>query len=270
MQRVFEGAIVRFVSAPAGEYRCDVEPAHRVHVHVGAPHRLWDWRDGRARDAPRRRGDVIVTAAGESRRIQWNGTSTVVSIELAPRFVRAVAEDLEVDLDRAPIVGAFSHRDPLLEHIAFTLLAEMRSGLPSEPLASESLATALAARLVRDHAARPSRQHARGGLAPHVLSRVVDLVRASFDAPITIADLARLANLSPYHFARQFRASTGVAPHAYIVRARVHEAACLILAGERPDEAAVRVGFAGRGHLTRHMRRWMGVLPGALARDARR
>jgi AraC family transcriptional regulator len=111
---------------------------------------------------------------------------------------------------------------------------------------------------------------ARGGLAPHVLARVVDLVRTSFDRSITLAELAKTANLSPWHFARQFRASTGVTPHAYIVRVRVHEAARLILAGARPDEAAERVGFAGRGHLTRHMRRWMGVAPGALARDARR
>jgi AraC family transcriptional regulator len=143
-----------------------------------------------------------------------------VSIELAPGFVRSIAEELDVDLVRGD--------------------------------------------------ARSARRPARGGLAPHVLARVVELVRLSYDTPLSLADLAKVAGLSPYHFARQFHVSTGVAPHAYVVRARVHEAARLILAGERLDDAAARVGFAGRGHLSRHMRRWMGVAPGALAREARR
>ncbi|APR75516.1 Transcriptional regulator, AraC family protein [Minicystis rosea] len=262
----YRGAAVSLVSLAPGGYAVEDAPAFRVAVHAGAPHRLWEWHDGRSQDAPHQRGDVVVTAAGESRRVRWDRPSALVSIDLAPAFVRAVAEGLDVDLDRARIAGTFSHRDPLIEHLAFAWLAEVRAGMPGGALLGESMATALAVHLVRGYATNGvDRRAPRGGLAPRTLGRVVDFVHASLPTPIALADMARLADLSAFHFARQFRASTGIAPHAYVVRARVHEATRLVLSGVRAGEAAARVGFHSQGHLTRHMRAWLGVTPGMLA-----
>jgi len=48
------------------------------------------------------------------------------------------------------------------------------------------------------------------------------------------------------------------------VRARVDEAIRLILGGARVSDAAARAGFSSQGHLTRHMRRLVGITPGTL------
>jgi len=264
--RGYRDAIVSFVALAPGAYSVEGAATFRVGVHAAAPHRLWEWHEGRSHDAPHRHGDVVVTAEGESRRVRWDRASALVSIDLAPSFVRATAASLGVDIDRARVVGSFSHRDPMLEHLAFAAIAEVRAGMPSGPLFGDAIATAVAARLVRGYArAGRAPRGPRGGLAPHVLARVVELVHASLSEAIGLADMARVAELSAFHFARQFRASTGVAPHAYVVRARVHEAARLLLAGARASDAAARAGFHSQGHLTRHMRRWLGVTPGAIS-----
>ena len=43
--------------------------------------------------------------------------------------------------------------------------------------------------------------------------------------PARVAGLARMARMSPYHFLRSFKATTGVTPHQWLLRARLHQAA---------------------------------------------
>ena len=250
---------------PPGSLRVDVCDAYRIVVHVGPTHRLWEWHEGRAQDGPHRRGDIVVTAVGESRRVRWDEPSSFFTVRLAEGFVRSVGESLDVDVERAGITGGFGHRDPALEHLAFALLRATVDGVADEAR-DEAIATAMAGRLLEGYARRRGPVTSPGGgLAPRTLGRVVELVHGTLDGAISIGDMARVAGLSPFHFARQFRRSTGVAPHAYVVRARVHEATRLILEGADAADAAARVGFSSQGHLTRHMRRLLGVTPGRLS-----
>ena len=53
----------------------------------------------------------------------------------------------------------------------------------------------------------------------------------------------------------------GVPPHPYLTGRRVELARRLLLAGQRPAEAAVAAGFYDQAHLTRHFRRYLGVSP---------
>ncbi len=265
---VYRGARVALLSGTPGAYEEDECAAYRVAVHTGAPHRIWEWQDGRTQQGPHRRGDVTLTALGERRRVQWDGSTALVSIELEPALLRDAAAGIEVDLAQAEIVGAFSRRDVMLEHFAFALVTELEGGLSNGRLFGEAVALAMATHLVREYGRGRvvrSRQPS-GRLAPRTLANVVEYVRTSLADPIALADLAKLANLSAFHFCRSFRESTGLPPHAYVVRERVNEAIRRILGGATLGEAAAGVGFSSQGHLTRHMRRLVGVTPGALRR----
>src|SRR5262249_60369278 len=69
--------------------------------------------------------------------------------------------------------------------------------------------------------------------------------------------------LSPYHFARRFKESTGLSPHRYIIARRI-ERAKELLRGEEDlslGQVAARVGFWDQGHFTRHFKRLVGVTP---------
>lgn len=102
----------------------------------------------------------------------------------------------------------------------------------------------------------------RGGLAPAVRRRVQDYVEAGLDRPLVLAELAAVAGLSPFHFARMFKQSIGEPPHAYVLRRRVARAR-ILLAHERLPLADVgaRCGFSSQSHFTASFRRLTGVTP---------
>ena len=84
---------------------------------------------------------------------------------------------------------------------------------------------------------------------------------------IGLAEMAGVANLSPYHFARQFKISTGLTPHRYLIERRVERARELLAKTDLPVvDFSVAVGPYNGSHLSRHFRRRYGVAPSALRR----
>ncbi|WP_237400507.1 helix-turn-helix transcriptional regulator [Rhodovulum visakhapatnamense] len=111
------------------------------------------------------------------------------------------------------------------------------------------LADAVLAELVGGLAPRPA--ILRGGLAPHILSRLDEWIDAHLDEAIRLSDLAALADLSPFHLHRMFRVSRGMALHAWITERRIDRAKGL-LSGPAPlVQIADACGFASQSHFTR-------------------
>jgi AraC family transcriptional regulator len=117
-------------------------------------------------------------------------------------------------------------------------------------------------------AARKPRQ--RGGLSPAALRRVQLFVEANLGRTIRIADLAVRAGLSPHHFGRAFRVSTGITPHAFIEQRRIARARSLI---DKTTTSLARIaaetGFASQSHLTTAFRRATGLTPAVFRRGRR-
>jgi transcriptional regulator GlxA family with amidase domain len=103
----------------------------------------------------------------------------------------------------------------------------------------------------------------RGGLPPHAVRRVCEFIKAHLAENITIQALATIAGLSMYHFARGFKQSKGMTPHAYLVQCRVRRAQDLLAATDLPlSEVALASGFADQSHCARRFREHVGVTPG--------
>lgn len=85
---------------------------------------------------------------------------------------------------------------------------------------------------------------------------------------VSLADLARVSELSPYHLTRLFTADVGIPPHAYQLQLRVDHAKRLLLAGRPVSDAGHEAGFFDLSHFTRHFKRYVGVPPGRYAREA--
>jgi AraC family transcriptional regulator len=94
------------------------------------------------------------------------------------------------------------------------------------------------------------------------ISRTLRYLDDHIDEPHTIADLARMANLSPYHFLRTFKAVTGVTPHQWLLRARLREAACRLRESREPVTGiAFETGFEDLSNFIRSFRTEFGVPP---------
>ena len=102
----------------------------------------------------------------------------------------------------------------------------------------------------------------RSGLAPHRLQRVLACIEARLAEPIQVRELADEIHMSPFHFARMFKLSTGHAPHAYITRQRMDRARALLATTQLPLlEVAARVGYQTQAHFTGVFHRYVGTTP---------
>jgi len=120
--------------------------------------------------------------------------------------------------------------------------------------------------LLRNHAVFAQQPTSVNGQLPYeALRRVRDYIHDHLGQEITLEALAALVHLSPYHFARKFKAATGLPPYQYVLQCRVERAKTLLTAGRHSiSEVAQAVGFASQSHLTRHIKAAFGVTPGTL------
>jgi AraC-like DNA-binding protein len=96
------------------------------------------------------------------------------------------------------------------------------------------------------------------------LLRARDTIDRSYAAPLDVAALARVAHVSPAHFARQFRAVFGETPHRYLQRRRIERAMELLRDTDRAvTEICLDVGFASLGTFSRTFREIVGESPSA-------
>jgi AraC-like DNA-binding protein len=117
---------------------------------------------------------------------------------------------------------------------------------------------------------RPTRR--RDGRLPRTkLRAVVEYIEEHLDASPTLEQMAAVARLSVYHFARQFKQATGTPPHQYVIARRVERAKELLQTdGARSlAEVAVCAGFSDQSVFGRHFKRVVGVTPGQFRRSAR-
>ncbi|MEI2453167.1 AraC family transcriptional regulator [Lysobacter firmicutimachus] len=104
------------------------------------------------------------------------------------------------------------------------------------------------------------------GLSDAAMARVQAFVDAHLAMPISLQHLAEQACISRFHFARVFRARTGLSPMQYLKLQRI-EAAKRLLRQPAPclSRIATTLGFFDQSHFTRVFRRATGQSPGRFA-----
>jgi AraC family transcriptional regulator len=97
---------------------------------------------------------------------------------------------------------------------------------------------------------------------------VLRRIEADAHLPLGLADLAREAAMSRYHFLRTFRHVVGLTPHQFVLRTRLHNAAVALRRSTRPVlDVALDAGFADLSTFNRRFRATMGVTPSAYRRS---
>lgn len=237
---------------------------HRVYLHVGNPLSTTCSGYGQTRRRMVQTGDVDVIAAGAGG--FWVDERPALSLQMniAPRLLEQAGRGSGRRLSALELKGPM--RDPAIEPIGWALKAELDHNGPNGRLYRDSLALALASRLLVlfGEEIGPGRRPAP--LSRRRLARVIDYIEAHLDQELSLERLSDVACLSPSHFKASFRQTTGAPLHQYVVRRRVERAKRLLAEGRLSiSEVALEVGFAHHSHLARWTRRLLGVTPKELA-----
>jgi AraC family transcriptional regulator len=264
---------VRCIAEPAFELE---QPAltHHWLVQFVRPPRDIDLRyEGVKRHVPPPAGAISLVPAGSPARWRWSGHREWLHVYLEPGLVGRVAAEV-FDLDPARLaVPPLDNLDlPPLRATLALVAAELASGGAGSPLAAESLANVLAVHLLR-HLAAPRRleRGLDGALPRGRLRAVVEFIEEHLDGCPTLALMAAVVGLNPYHFARQFKATTGLPPHQYVIARRVERAKEFLQTGVDLSlaEVALRAGFSDQSKLSHHFKRLVGITPGQFRTPAR-
>ena len=106
-----------------------------------------------------------------------------------------------------------------------------------------------------------------GGLSVTQLKHVFEFVESRLKSEISLDDMAAVANLSRFHFARAFKKSVGEPPYAYVLRQRVERAKVLLKTTKmQVNEVAVSTGFKTASHFVRAFQQAVGASPGQFRR----
>lgn len=182
-------------------------------------------------------------------------------VNLAPAtLARLVADEDDDDPLRAlpPIDWT---EDPVMAQLAHQLLDEVSHPQRGARVAVQALASMIGVRLLRSAGKAPVRGRCPALCAAR-LRRVEAFVDAHLDQPIDLLALASVAALSPSHFARAFRATTGEPPHRWLMARRIERAKEMILRTRLPiAEIALACGFASQSHMNDVFRRHMLATP---------
>jgi AraC family transcriptional regulator len=196
----------------------------------------------------------------------WDVRSDLSFVHLycTDKHLRQVAEQI---WDRSPasinlVPNAFAE-DPQITLLYRQFLLSCNWQERANQLSLSSATTLLMTCLVQRYSELQwTLPQVRGGLAPAVAKRVKEYIEQHLDLPLVLADLAAQAGLSEFHFARMFKHDTGLAPHQFVMRARLQQAEQLLCHSQLPlTQIALECGFSSASHFSNRFKVAYGCSP---------
>jgi AraC family transcriptional regulator len=228
------------------------------------------------------RNETRTSGPGRDFSLQPRGTPTrylaYSSITFGQVFLPDRLLDRASDVDNLPALSGRLRDDlsfvpeKMLHTLTFDYLRRaFDPDLPATSLEMEGRALLLVDWLQRLHQSpRVGAASHLGGLSPRHLRRARDFILDHLAEDICLDELSELTGLTPKHFARAFKQSTGLPPHQYLIIERIEAAKrCLLDARANLADIALFCGFADQSHFTATFRKVVGVPPGVWRRQAK-
>ena len=272
--RQWKGLRVEYAWLPPFRGAALTKP-NRVEVVFSAHEDVFIDQEQHAYDVRVHPGGMYVVGAHPTTLLHVGDYSDTLEMYPDLELLRTVARqrgvrtfELEPTLSSQPTV-TFS-RDAVVLGVAHLFRRACMNRRTISDVEGDSLVYALTERIVAlqhgDVADPPRAQQ----LSSRLMRRLTEYIEAGLTRRLTLEELASVAELSPFHFARCFKATTGLAPHQYVVARRIELAKRLIVTTTEPvQNVAWSVGFENISHFRRQFAAQLGVGPGELRRATR-
>ena len=211
-------------------------------------------------------GHIFVTHSRTPYEVRFSSRAgeelEIIQVHIAVDEFRAALELVYPGkVDQVEVVDFFG-RDEALTHSCFVCAEMLAARTPGKSRRVATLTDFFAAYLAERHTAPAAEKAIHGGLPIRQLRKVEDYVRDHLADEVPVERLAELVDLSPFHFSRVFKESTGISPLQFVVRERITRAQQLIRETSRSlIEIALNVGYTSPSHFAQVFRRVVGVTP---------
>jgi AraC family transcriptional regulator len=212
---------------------------------------------------------VTIAPAALTRQVSSERPYELTAIFLDPLVFSDVAHG-ETVLSYPEIPPQFAISDPLIRSVGMTLDGEMQSNNPKPSFYAERLASILASHIVLTYSGHGNPE--MRGRGPHwaKLRRCIEYIQANIDQPLPLDELATIAGMSKFHFAKSFSQAMGIPPHQYLVQARMQKAKGLLSDETMSvEQIASRVGYSDIGQFSVQFLKLMGLSPARYRRHVR-
>jgi AraC family transcriptional regulator len=226
------------------------------------------WSEGRHNVEHTAPGSIILLPPGTRDRILWHGNSQRLILSFEASLLNRITEDSGES--PAQFKGQWSLQDASLQSLVSEMGREAEEGWPLGSLYADLVAAGFASMLLRRHATdKIAFVDRKGGLPMPRLRHAMEYISANVEDDLRLEEIANQVNLSPFHFAREFRSATGQTPYQYLLDQRIRRAK-LLLCGRRwsIQEIAQMTGFRSPVNFIRAFRQRTGQTPAASRRSA--
>lgn len=208
------------------------------------------------------KGNLCITPSGQPMKASWQRRLENLAIIFEPKFVEQIA--LENNFSTGfEVAEIYKKQDPLVQQLGLSLLDEIISDESTNQLYADSLSQSLVIHLLKHYTtAKFAEKTIKGGLSGYKLKLVTEYINDNLSDDLSLAEIAKVAGLSRYHFARAFRKTTGMTPQKYLMNQRIEKAKDLLSNEDLPIvEVSLQTGFKNQSHFTTLFRKITNLTP---------
>lgn len=213
-------------------------------------------------------GDLFITPAHhEPYKLEWHSLAEqpirTIHLYLSSELLAQTAVELTgADAARVQLWNGSCLMDPLLKQLTFSLGQELENPATGTCLFAETAAQLVAVQLLRQHCTMHYTISGHNGrLTRHQFRPLEEYIQSHLNQEITLTDLAAIACLSPYHFCRVFKKTSGQSPNQYVIEQRMKKAQQLLKLNLSAKQVADAIGYNSVSHFAHLFHRYFGCSP---------
>ena len=200
---------------------------------------------------------------GQTISANWQNEYELVSVDFSPKYLSQMAQEMNISSKIELMDTVLAKKDLLVQQLSLAFLAEAEKQETASRLYSESISHTLMFHLIKNYStANLQEKNFAGGLSGNKLRRVTDFINDNLEQDLTLTEIAQIAGLSHFHFARAFRKTMGITPQQYITNRRIEKAKELLAESNLPIvEVGFQTGFKNQSHFTTLFRKFTSLTP---------
>jgi AraC family transcriptional regulator len=262
-QAAFGDLSVRHLRVLPGEMPPHTTLTNEVNLSVaGTAFTQRHTSDGKFRRDCADPNSMCMMPVGQTVEAFWEAEYEYIAVDFSQNYLSKLAVEMNLS-PNIELKERLSEKDELLQHLSLAFIAEAERAESSSRLYSDSISHTLMFHIIKNYTNAVA--HAKqflGGLSGYKLRLVTEFINDNLEQDLTLTEIATVADLSHFHFARSFRKTLGVTPQQYIANRRIEKAKDLLSHSNLPIvEIGLQTGFKNQSHFTTLFRKLTSFTP---------